>query len=397
MNTPIRVLITLEKGADATAVQEALPPYSGIHLVGLVDGLDEGWTTLQETETDLLVIACDGYSERVLFLIEGAMKQDPQRPVIVFSHGSTNGFMNRAFEAGADDFVSLPQPPEHVLFVLEKAMARKRGAAAARGLALSPMICVLGPKGGTGKTLTACNLAAALAREGHSTALIDLDLQFGDVGLALGLAPETTVADLAKAGGSLDADKLDAYLATHESGVRVLLAPTRPDQAAAITVELLRDVYATMRAAFDFVVVDTPPGFTPEVIASIDSSSHICLVGMLDSLSLKNTKLGFETLNLMGYASERVTLVLNRADTRVGISRDDVRTIVGRVPDVLVPSDRQIPISVNEGTPIVLVDEKSEAARSFQKLARIYIDAKQETPVNGAAKVSGIRRLLKRA
>jgi pilus assembly protein CpaE len=131
----------------------------------------------------------------------------------------------------------------------------------------------------------------------------------------------------------------------------------------------------------DYVIVDTPPGFTPEVIAAIDSSSNVCVVGMLDSLSLKNTKLGLETLELMGYKPERIALVLNRADTRVGITHEDVEAIIGRAPEVLIPSDRQIPISVNDGTPIVVKDERSEAARAFYKLADSYEQpAEAETP-----------------
>src|SRR5205823_1782841 len=141
------------------------------------------------------------------------------------------GFLRRAFEAGADDYVTLPESAGHVLFALQKAIARKAGGAAATGVAQSPMICVLGPKGGTGKTLTACNLAVGLASAGNRVALVDLDLQFGDVGLALGLAPDQTIYDLAKAGGSIDAEKIEAYLTEHPSGLHVLLAPTRPDHA----------------------------------------------------------------------------------------------------------------------------------------------------------------------
>ena len=139
------------------------------------------------------------------------------------------------------------------------------------------------------------------------------------------------------------------------------------------------------------VIVDTPPGFTPEVIASIDSSSHVCMVGMLDSLSLKNTKLGLDTLELMGYSPERVRLVLNRADSRVGITHDDVLAVVGHMPDVFVPSDRDIPRSINEGEPIVRAKTKSEAAKAFRSLASMY-DGHPAGHLNGGRKRSRLRK-----
>jgi pilus assembly protein CpaE len=389
MTQSIRTLVALDEGVDRDAVQSSLPVDAHIHIVGVVDGLEESWTTLQETPTDLLVVACNGYSDRTLFLVDGAVKQRPERPVLVMSNAPSNGFVKRVFEAGADDFLNLPQSPSDLAFAMEKAVARKQGAAVGTGVALSPMICVLGPKGGTGKTLTACNLAVSLAESGHRVAIVDLDLQFGDVGLALGLAPERTIFELAKSGGSIDGEKVDAYLAKHDTGVAVLMAPTRPDHAGVITTEFLREVYAALRSTHDFLIVDTPPGFTPEVIASIDSSSHICMVGMLDSLSLKNTKLGFETLELMGYDKDRTRLVLNRADSRVGITPDDVAAIVGRAPDVMVPSDREVPRSINEGVPIVRAKGKSDAAKAFRNLAQLYVQRE-------AAKRNGGRRLFRR-
>jgi len=374
MAGPIHALVAVDEGVDSQTVQSMLPDGGGIEVVGIINGLEEAWRTLQETAPDLVVIACEGYSDRTLYFIESAVKQLPDRPVVVLTSGSPNGFVRRVFESGADDIVTLPEPPERIAFALEKAVARRRGAAVATGIALAPMICVLGPKGGTGKTLVSTNVAVALALEGHRTALVDLDLQFGDVGLALGLRPDKTIYDLVRSGGSLDEDKLGAYLVRHSSGLGVLLAPTRPDQASAVTVDFLRDVFTNLRSMCDYVLVDTPPGFTPEVIAAIDSSSDVCIVGMLDSLSLKNTKLGLETLDLMGYDPKRISLALNRADTRVGITQDDVTLIIGREPEVLIPSDRQIPISVNEGVPIVIADERSEAARAFRRLAERYTE-----------------------
>jgi len=388
----IRALIALDSGVDRDGVHAALPPESDIHIVGLVEGLEESWSALQATSTDILVVVCAGYSDRVLFFVAGAVKDRPERPVVVVCESSPDGFVRRVFDAGADDMITLPESPDRVRFALEKAVARKQGVAAANGVALATMICVLGPKGGTGKTATSCNLAVSLAAGGQRVVLVDLDLQFGDVGLSLGLTPEKTIYDLAKSAGSLDAGKLEDYLIPHPSGVRVLMGPTRPDQAAAISVDFLRDVYAMLRSANDFVIVDTPPGFTPEVIASIDSSSHVCMVGMLDSLSLKNTKLGLETLELMGYESERIRFLLNRADTHVGITRDEVVAIVGRVPDVLVPSDRDIPSMLSEGSPIVTARTRSEAARAFRSLAELYLGSNGNSSDNGSKRSRLLRR-----
>ena len=378
----IRTFVALDSSVDRTVVQAALPAAAEIEIVAVIDGLEESWNALQEAPADLVAVACGGHSDRALFFIDGVLKQRPDRPLIVLAQGAQNGFVRRVFEAGADDVVDLPEDPARVAFAFQKAVARRQGAAVASGVALAPMVCVLGPKGGTGKTLTASNLAIALATSGEKVVLIDLDLQFGDVGLALGLSPDKTLYDLAKSGGSIDIDKLESYLTVHSSGLRVLMAPTRPDQASFVSVDLLRDVFTLIRSNYECVVVDTAPGFTPEVIAAIDSSTHICVVGMLDSLSLKNTKLGLETLELMGYDSDRITVLLNRADSRVGISPEDVTAIVGRTPDVLVPSDREIPKSLTDGVPIVAAEERSEAAGAFRSLAKLYVDS--TTATNGS-------------
>jgi pilus assembly protein CpaE len=369
---PIKALVSLDDGIEEAAVRAAVPQDPSIQIVGFLRGVEESWSALQDAATDLLIIACSGYSERALSLIGGAAREHPDVPIVVLSQSSPDGFLSRLFEVGADDVVRLPESPERVRFALQKVVARRRVAVASE-TGQGSMICVLGPKGGTGKTVTTSNLAAALAGTGKRVAVIDLDLQFGDVALCMGVRPETTIYDLAVSPGSLDADKLDAYLVPHESGARVLVAPTRPDQAVAITVEFLREVYSILRETNDFVVVDTSPGFSPEVIAAIDASSDICMLSMLDTLSLKNTRLGLETLDLMGYDADRTVLVLNRADSRVGISDDDVMRIVGRKPEVRVPSDVAVTRSVNDGTPIVLSRAKSEAAHSFQRLAEVFI------------------------
>jgi pilus assembly protein CpaE len=373
LTSRIRALVVIEGSVDRGLLARALPSDADVDVTGFLDDFDSAVATLEDSPSDILVVACAGYSERALFLIETALRDNVDRPVVVLTEGSPNGYLRRLFEAGADDVVVLPDTAERVAFALQKAVARKRGGTTTASTTFCPMICVLGPKGGTGKTLTSANLGVGLATAGHRVVVVDLDLQFGDVGLALGLSPERTIHDLARSGGALDAGKVESFLVEHSSGLRVLLAPTRPDHAGAVTTEFLREVYAILRSSNDFVIVDTPPGFVPEVIASVDSSSDICIVAMLDSLSLKNTKLGLETLDLMGYDRSRIKLLLNRADSSVGIASSDVVAVLGRTPDVSVPSDRDIPRSVNEGTPIVLSKAKSEAAQAFRTLTDMYL------------------------
>ena len=362
----LRIFVALEDTIDAEALREALPAGTPIRLVSLADARDRSASDLQEA-ADLVIVGCEEERELALQLISAAVRQRSDRPVVALYSGSPNGFLERAFEAGADDLITLPQSAAQLSFALEKALARRRGAAPVGGM--GEMVTVLGPKG---KTLTACNVGIALALEGASTVLVDLDLQFGDVGLAIGLRPVRTIYDLAVSGGSLDADKIDGFLAEHSSGARALLAPLRPDQAAAVTVSFLRDVFDILRSRYDVVVVDTPPAFTPEVIGAVDSSSQLCVVGMLDALSLKDTKIGLETLSQMGYQTDEVTLVLNRADTNVGITDADVVRLLGRKPDVLVPSDRAIPRAITDGNPIVIAEPRSNAAKAFMALAKRY-------------------------
>jgi pilus assembly protein CpaE len=387
---PTRTLVSLDAGIDEETVRAALPATADIQIVGVVRGVDESWTTLQETPAELLLIACTGYSERTLFLIASTVRERPGIPVVVLADASPDGFLRRVFEVGADDVVRLPESPEQVNFALQKVLARKRAAHSMGENGNAPMICVLGPKGGTGKTVTSSNLAVALALAGRSVSAVDLDLQFGDLALAMGVRPEKTMYDLVQSGGSLDAGKLDAYTMLHESGVRVLVAPTRPDQASSIGPEFLREVYPLLRATSDFVVLDSSPGFSPEVISAIDASSYVCMIGTLDTLSLKNTRLGLETLELMGYDPERILLALNRADSRVGISDEDVLAVVGRRPDVRIPSDVEVPRAVNEGSPIVLAKPDSSAAKAFRALAGEILQREGHEP--GPAKAGEARR-----
>lgn len=376
MNPNVDVAVVHDGRPDEEIIRALLGSDIGVRVVAYVEGQGH-----RIPYCDVLVVACTAYGEDAAALINEAVGERPERPVVLITEGAPNGYVDEAFASGVADIVVLPTGctfevasalAPQVRFTLNKAAAAAKIAATGHAAATGRLIVMIGPKGGSGKTLTTTNLAVSLADIGRSVCIIDLDLQFGDIGLALGLPPDQTIYELMSAGGAIDAEKLDAYLATHASGVRALLAPRRPDQAGRITVDFLSRLYPVLREMFDFVIVDTPPNFTPEVISAVDVSTDTCLVGMLDALSLKNTRLGIETLERMGYAPDRIRFLLNRADSQVGISLEDVDAIVGRTPDVSVPSDRNITRSVNEGTPISIKTRSSEAAKAFHALASIF-------------------------
>jgi pilus assembly protein CpaE len=390
-NARIRALVAVDRIIDPRTI-EAIVDDPGINVVGVVDQ-EAGVPAVDPVPADVLLVACGAASDAALAFIGAAARARGNRPLVVVCGGSPNGFVRDVLTSGADDIVLIDEavtPGPVTFFAMQKALARRSSGAAGRQQ--GSVVCVLGPKGGIGKTVTSTNLGVALADAGHSTVVVDLDLQFGDAGLALGLTPERTIYDLATSGGALDADKVDGYLADHESGVRVLMAPVRPDQAQSITVDFLKELYATLTGAYEFVVVDTPPGFSPEVIATIDASSSICMIGMLDAPSLKNTKLGLETLGLMDYPLDRVRILLNRADTSVGISHADVVAILGTAPDILVPSQRDVVRWVNAGEPIVLASKRSDPAKAFRALADLVVA--DHAP--GEAVTARRRRLLGR-
>lgn len=385
MSRRIPAILAHDESVPAALVAAHIPDDASIELVTVIDSLMVTAEDVRIADADALIVACREHSEEALALTEWWHSVRPGRPVVVLSHASDHSFVQRLFAAGADDVLVLHPGPEvpdqtrhDVEFAIRKAVARN-SVGVERGADAGSLIPILGPKGGTGKTVSSTNLAVALAQRGRRTVLIDLDLQFGDAALALGLNPEVTSFDLAVSGGSLDAEKLDDFLLRHPSGLRVLCAPVRPDHSTSVSTEMLLDIYDLLRREYDFVIVDTPPSFAPEVIATIDTATAMCVIGMLDALSLKNTRLGLETLDLMSVPQDKVRVILSRSDSSIGLTEADAITILGRRPDIMVPSDKAIPRSLGDGIPVVVSQPRSEVARAYEALADLFVANPEES------------------
>jgi pilus assembly protein CpaE len=378
MSRRIAAIVAHDDSISQSLLSAHMPTDSGIEVVSVLDRLVLTTDDIRRSDADALIVVCREHSEDGLALAEWWHNVRPGRPVVVMSEGGDELFVERVFASGADDFLVVGPTLEaaektrrDLEFAIRKAVARNY-TGSERSSESGRLLAVLGPKGGSGKTITSTNLAVALATRGRRTALVDLDLHFGDVALSLDLNPHLTSFDLAVSGGGLDVEKLDDFMLRHSSGLRVLAAPVKPDQASSVSPGLMLDVYSLLRRDYDFVIVDTPPSFSPEVIATVDNATDVCMVVMLDALSLKNARLGLETLGLMGFPEEQVTIVLSRAGTSVGISENDAVQIIGRPLDVLVPSDRAVSRSAGDGVPLVISQPKSDVAKAYEALADLY-------------------------
>ena len=175
---------------------------------------------------------------------------------------------------------------------------------------------VFSPKGGTGKTVTASNLAAALAKQGRKTLLLDLDLQFGDAAIVMGIEPEKTIYDLVVAPGELDIEKLAGYTTKHPCGLDILPAPLRPEDAELVTESKITRLLEVARECYDVIVVDTSPFFHGPMLATLDRTDELLVLCGLDVPTLKNVRLALQTLELLSFPSIAHPLTSSTARTR---------------------------------------------------------------------------------
>jgi pilus assembly protein CpaE len=250
------------------------------------------------------------------------------------------------------------------------------GATADEPTSRGKLITVFSAKGGCGKTTLSTNLAAALADRGRrEVVLVDLDLAFGDVAIALQLFPARTIADAVPLGEDLDEAALQALLTPHSPGLTTLVAPVEPGAADAISSTLVAQILEHLKDMYDYVVVDTPPAFDDQVLAAFDASDVIALIATLDIPALKNLKLTLETLELLNYPRDKWHVVLNRADSKVGLSIAEVEKTLGTAISAQIPSSRDVPATINRGVPIVLDDPKHPVTVAVQEFAELAVGA----------------------
>jgi len=236
---------------------------------------------------------------------------------------------------------------------------------------LAKVIVVISPKGGSGKTAVSTNLAVALAQRlpGRVVA-VDLDVQFGDLGTALSLTPEHTLAQLART-SQIDATTVKLFLTLHYNGLYVLAGAHDPVDADSIGHQHVSQVLPLLAPNFDYVVVDTPAGLDERTLAAIECATDLLLVSSLDVTSIRSLRKELDALDHMGVKANR-QLILNRADAKVGLNPSDAEEVMGMKIATSINSSREIPLSLHLGTPVVISEPKSPVAKQLQQLAELY-------------------------
>jgi pilus assembly protein CpaE len=319
----------------------------------------------------------------------------PTASVVMMSVQGEADYLRRSMLAGAREFLVKPFSSDELTGSIRQVHSRERdkmsriavaapavsgGGPVGGGEPGEPGIvaAVFSPKGGVGRTTVAVNMAVAAATElGKKVVVVDGSFQFGDVGVLLNLNPKNkSIADLVpeleQAGEGVES--IDTFVINHSAGIRVLLAPPSPEMAELITPSGIRRVLEALRRNHDLVIVDCTSQFNDTTLSILDAADVVLTMLSLEITSIKNMRLFLEVADQLGYESGKVRLVLNRADSALGIRIQDVEHSIGRKVDETIVSDgRSVVYALNRGVPFFLSNREAQVSQDILRLAKSVV------------------------
>jgi pilus assembly protein CpaE len=390
-----RVRLSFVVATESGEIAEVLAHSERADLRDVVSEIETLAEAVQRSRPDALLVDLGPDPSEVLRHVE---RLRPPRPLLIVYGPDDSALLRRAMQLGAREYLTHgADAKDELLEALERLVReRQRGDAPT---ASAPMLAVMGAKGGVGATFVACQLAAGLAHRGSRVALADMKLRLGDAALYFDLQPQYTVSSLAGAAGRIDAAFLQTVLATHPgSGVRVLAAPERPEEADAVALEQTDHALGILREEFDWVVVDVAPDFDDRSVHTLDRASHILIVTTSDVPALNHARLQLGLLKRLGHPPTKVRVVVNRMDGRAAVQAREIDQFLHRKCDALLPNDYPTAsLCVNEGRPLWEAAPKSALRAAFDELAEAtHVWCGVPLPDGDAKKARGLRGLLRR-
>jgi pilus assembly protein CpaE len=350
---------------------------------------------------DVLVLSPEVKEPDALGLAEFVGRQAPGTAIVLVRDHTWNGLLPAAMRAGIRDVVDMTQGTEELRDAVERAIVwagnlrsvttvSRDSGPATKGRIIS----VFSSKGGSGKTFLTSNLAAAVADiTGQDTAVVDLDFDMGDVFTYFGREPSAGIQELMELGEGADRDQLRRVGVQLGDNLWGFGAP--PDPAAeAPAGEAIGKFLRAIRGEFSQVVVDASVDYSDSALVCFDLSEVICMVTSLDVVGVKHLSKGLDTLLAIGLPRERFRVVLNRADSKVGLDATDVERVMKIQVDAMIPSSRLVPTSLNKGRPVVIDEPTSDVSLAVRQLAQRFIGVVESAEVEAAAAGRGKKRKL---
>jgi pilus assembly protein CpaE len=365
--TSVRIFVTGFR-PSVSRLRDELAEQPGIVVLGAAGTMSESTHRLRLDEPDVVLHTVLGRAHLAEEL--AAIRSATAAPVVLLAEEDDPGLLDEALDAEVADVIVLPQATERVAFTVRN-VARRVGPNGDARSRRARVVTVFSPKGGTGKTVISTHLAAALAKHRRArTLLADLDLQFGDAAIMLGLEPEQTLRELTAGSGTLDSEKLSGYLTRHAAtGLDVLAAPLRPEDGELVTEETIVQLLEIAAPHYDVVVVDTSPSFHGPMLSALEHSDVVLFVCTPEVPTLKNVRLGIETLRLLSFPEDRMRLVLNRSDAGAGLRRPDVEAALGMTVSYELPSAPDVPAAVNRGIPTTVAAVGAPFSRAVLEMS----------------------------
>ncbi|MCE7949081.1 MAG: response regulator [Chloroflexi bacterium CFX4] len=401
----IKILIVDDIPEARERLQKLLAFESDFEVVGMASGGNEGIALAREYLPDIVLMDINMPDMDGISAASELRRSVPTAGVIMMSVQGEAEYIRRALQAGARDFLTKPPPTDELYATVRRVAEDMRSLSVLvaqserdekRKLEVQEdrtthVIAVYSPQGGAGKTTIATNLAAALMREGTRVLLVDCDLQFGDVGVFLNLKPQATIVELIKSVDDLDTDLVNNVLVAHDSGLRVLTAPLRPEDAEYVPTAKVPLLIEKLRGLFDYIVVDMNSRVDEMALALFDMASRILLVLNPTLPALKNGLAAMSLMDSLEYPEEKTQLVLNRVTpdlerSKVAIAISAFEQKLRRKAFAVIPMDeKKVLFAVNRGISIVAKDRNQSPARELIAMADSLIASlapKEEAPAS---------------
>ena len=387
----IRVIIVDDIAETRENIRKLLQFESDVEVVGVARSGREAIELSKEVKPDVVIMDINMPDIDGITATDAIRKSLPFVQIVVLSVQSDANYMRRAMMAGATDFLTKPPTIDELTSAIRraglKAHSERAKITATAGMQsgrvgmpvtgnalgrIGRIITVYSPKGGSGCTMLATNLALCLNNEDTSVILVDGSLQFGDVAVFLNEQGKFSVADLAVRVDELDAEVVESVVVKHsQSGIRILPAPIRPEYADTVSGEQFSKILDFLRQMYAYVIVDTASALNDITLNAIDSSDLVILLATQDIPAIKNTRLFLDVADAFGLDRRRVLFVMNRYDKRIGITPEKVGENLKQEIDAVIPLEERVIVSVNRGIPMILVDKSRPISRAILALTEL--------------------------